>query len=141
LRGWNAILWETQRTRERAAMLHKRGTGSLDSMHIYLMAFDVVDGDLNNVKDMNDQPESYWQAPDAFWEDLEDIMVELGITRLFKAGTKHVIEDGKANSWDKPHGQFCPVSEQAKVRKMTLEQCEAYIQQRFAKQLAEIKAA
>lgn len=137
LKGWSVLLWETHRSFARAQELHKRGTGSADSVHCYFGAFDIVDGDQYNVG-MDDVPENPWQAPPEFWADLEDIEESLGIVRLYKRGKKHEAGDKDAESWDKPHGQFCTVADQAMYKRMTMDQREAYIQKRFASVLATI---
>lgn len=119
--GWKPLVWETYRSPERGAELQKRGVsknGAL-SMHTLCLAVDIVDGDRYNVTKNKDVPESYWVAPAKFWADLEDFAIDLGLTRIFKQGTKHVAGDGDSESWDKPHVQAIAISEQNKVRAMT----------------------
>lgn len=128
-RGWTPILYETRRTKERAAELHARGTGSKDSMHCYDVAADIVDGDRHNVP--RKTKEGLWDAPAKFWADLEDIAESLGLVRIYRRGQHHNAADGDAESWDKPHVQACEVSEQNALRAMTRDERSAWCRQRF----------
>lgn len=56
--GFRPILWEGRRSQARAAMLARRGTGIVHSMHVPGAAADVLDHDL------------HWNAPQAFWKAL-----------------------------------------------------------------------
>ena len=128
-RGWTPILYETRRTKERAAELHARGTGSKDSMHCYDVAADVVDGDRHNVPRVT--KEGFWDAPPKFWADLEGIAESLGLVRLYKRGVKHDATDANGESWDLPHVQACAISEQNELRAMTRDERNAWCRQRF----------
>ena len=138
-RGWNPYVFETRRTKERAAELHARGTGSKDSMHIYDVAVDIVDADLHNVPKKT--REGYWDAPAKFWADLEDCAVTIGLHRLYRAGVKHDVHDDVAQSWDKPHVQACSLADQNKLRRMTRDERAAYLQLKFDSALAAIDDA
>lgn len=127
-RGWTPLLYETRRTKERAAELHARGTGSANSMHCYDVAADIVDADRHNVPRVT--KEGLWDAPPKFWADLEDIAESLGLVRLYNA-KKHDGTDNDAESWDKPHIQACAVNEQNELRAMTRDERVAWCRQRF----------
>lgn len=125
-KGWKPLLYETRRSRERAEELHRRGTGSRDSMHCYDVAADIVDSDRHNTPKRT--PEGLWDAPPKFWADLEDIATELGLHRLYKPSSPHVAGDADAESWDKPHVQACPAKPmiQDKLRAMTRDERDAW---------------
>lgn len=127
--GWNPLVYETRRTKERAAELHARGTGSADSMHCYDVAVDIVDADRQNVPKLT--KEGLWDAPEKFWADLEDSAHRHGLTRLYHAGTSHVDGNARAESWDKPHLQACSIAEQNKLRAMTRDERSTWCTARF----------
>jgi hypothetical protein len=140
--GWNPILFETLRTPERGAYLQSigRSKNGSRSMHTLRLAADIVDGDLNNVPKMT--KEGYWNAPDKFWADLEDLATKYGLTRLYKVGVKPDSTDDDAESWDKPHVQACTVAEQNKLRRMrTDEERAAWCAIKFEATLAALDAA
>jgi hypothetical protein len=118
-RGHEPRLFETRRTKERAAELHARGTGSANSMHCYDVAADIICA------------RQLWNASARFWADLEDIAESIGLVRLYKRGIKHDGTDANAESWDKPHVQACAVSEQNELRAMTRDERSAWCRQRF----------
>lgn len=128
-KGWRPIVFETRRTKERAAELFKRGTGSLDSMHCYDVAVDIVDADLNNVP--RKTKEGYWDAPAEFWADLEDFAHDLGLHRLYKRGVIRDADDEIAQSWDKPHVQACSVADQTKTRALDREARDIFVSARM----------
>lgn len=129
-KGWKPLLYETRRSRERAKMLNAKGRGSLDSMHCYDIAADIVDADRNNVPRMD--KEGLWDAPAQFWADLEDEAIALGLHRLFRRGVKHDRSDADGESWDKPHVQAVPVKEQAAIRALrSRDEIAEYVRQRL----------
>lgn len=97
--GWDPILWEGLRSRERAAALAARGTGIPDSMHCYGLAADGVDSD-----------DSPWTAPAKFWKDWRGNALDLGL---------HVLFNRDGSDRDLPHVQAVSVADQRLVRAFT----------------------
>jgi hypothetical protein len=102
-RKFDAIVWETFRTRERADMLAATGTGIRDSMHCYGLAVDII-----SHNDMWDAPKEFW---DALGEEYETMAIVWG--GRFKNRGLH---------GDRPHGQAVTVEQEHFVRHATPEQ-------------------
>ncbi len=105
-RGYQPMLWEGQRSDERAAALSKKGTGIRLSMHRLGAAVDIVDGSTGNP----------WKASPGFWTALGQEAAKLGLTW--------------GGSWTKrdfPHVQALAVNQQAAFRRMTPTQRAAYV--------------
>lgn len=113
-RGFDAMVWETVRSFERAAMLQKRGTGGYSGpdkpgMHALGLAVDII------------SRSKKWDAPAAFWTALGEEVARLGLTW-----------GGHWTRVDKPHVQAVPVDRQAYVRKLAPEQRAIYVSNRLA---------
>lgn len=94
--GHSPLLWETYRSRERAAMLAKKGTGTVDSMHCYGLAADII---CRGHK---------WDCAKhgcGFFKALEEQAAECGL-----------VSGAKWRMRDLPHVQAIPVSLQAAIR-------------------------
>ena len=91
--GFAPLLWEGRRALQRAQELAQRGTGTVNSMHIYGAAADVVDA------------LTHWSAGPRFWESL---------TRNAEAAG--LVAGSRWKRQDSPHVQAVPLSAQAELR-------------------------
>lgn len=112
--GHDPMVFETYRSPERAAMLARRGTGVVDSMHCYGVAADLISTSMK------------WSAPYAFWRDLRDHAEALGLVSGARFRARH----------DAPHVQCVPVLYQGVLRALARDGghavVEAYIANLFA---------
>jgi hypothetical protein len=103
-RGFDPVLWEGYRARDRAVELALRGTGIADSLHELGAAVDIVDRT------------KLWNAPKAFWGALREEGERVGLT----SGATFSDED-------LDHLQAIPYKDQNKFRAMTPVQRERFI--------------
>lgn len=114
-RGFDPIVWETFRTRERVAYLIASGKRAVyDSMHCYGLAVDVV------------SDAKLWSPGPAFWQALGQEARALGLVH----GGDFKNAKGEPNP-DNPHVQAVDVDDQSYVRRATPEQVTAFVQQRL----------
>lgn len=85
--GHDPLLWEALRSRERAQKLAKKGTGIVDSIHLYGGAVDIVDG--SDSTPWTEVPEGFWAA----------------VQRHAEANGLHVLHNRKGRRIDLPHVQ------------------------------------
>jgi hypothetical protein len=108
-RGFDAIVWETLRSPERAKALADAGTGVENSMHMYGLAADVISAG------------EAWSAPPAFWAALGEEAEKLGL-----------VWGGRWQRRDLAHVQAIRVSEQRAFRAMDQEQRQRVLEARFS---------
>lgn len=106
-RGFDPMIWETGRSRERAEDLAERGTGIEDSMHIYGLAVDIVSAS------------ALWGAPQPFWRALCEEANYLKLT----CG---------ADFGDHDHIQALPTRYDPIVRRSTPAEIRKLLRQQFA---------
>lgn len=97
--GHRPKVWETYRSPERAAILARRGTGIVMSMHCYGVAADII------------HAEQLWKAPPRFWRALRDAAESHGL-----------VSGARWRRVDLPHVQAVPVAMQDKIRASTAEE-------------------
>ena len=98
-RGYSPMLWEGYRTPERAQELANKGSGIVDSLHIYGAAVDIVD---------ESTAPNYWNGAPGFWTALGEEAERLGLTW-----------GGRFSRRDVVHVQAVPVSQQVALRAAT----------------------
>lgn len=102
-RGYDPLVWETYRTRERALELAKKGSGIALSMHELGAAADIV------------SKSRMWDWP-SFYEALAEEAEKIGLT--------------SGHRWkrvDSVHVQAVPVAHQSQFRKLKPEHRDAYV--------------
>jgi len=103
-RGFDAMVWETYRSRGRAAQLADAGRGVKDSMHTLGLAVDIV------------SESKKWGPGEDFWAALGEEAEALSLTWGGRWPTRP----------DKPHVQAIPVSAQGNARKLAARELDAF---------------
>jgi hypothetical protein len=107
-REFDATVWETLRTRERAQMLAESGTGIVDSMHCYGVAADII------------SKSKLWDAPKEFWDGMTEESEDLGLVRVYQHG--HL---------DGPHVQAIDVHEEGFIRHASQQEIHEFVKKRL----------
>lgn len=111
--GFDPLVYETWRSKEREAELVAAGTGSPDSMHGLGLGVDILDAD------------RMWDAPPKFWQALHRHALALGLGRVKHRGTDGVLR------WDLPHVQALPGEFDAQLRKLSAADANDFVLDRY----------